>query len=233
MSTYVELTNELLRRLNEVPLDAAGDGFTTVRNVQAAAKDAINSSLREIYQNGQEWPFLKTVYTQTLTVATKEYSFPSGFSTVDWETFYLKKHSTQENQPRVLKPLTYEDYTANYRSRDDEGDQTNGIAVPENVYQTFGESFGVTPLPDSDYEIEYVYWTIPSSLTEYDDSCVIPERFNHVILDGAMAYMMMFRSNAQAAAMYQQKFDMGIRSMKRILFDDEIYLRSTVIERPR
>mgnify|MGYP000645725933 CR=1 FL=1 len=44
MSTYVQLTNELLRRLNEVPLDTAGDGFTTVRNVQAAAKDAVNSS---------------------------------------------------------------------------------------------------------------------------------------------------------------------------------------------
>ena len=58
MSTFVQLTNELLRRLNEVPLDTAGDGFDTVRNVQSAAKDAINSSLREIYQNGQEWPFL-------------------------------------------------------------------------------------------------------------------------------------------------------------------------------
>ena len=41
MATYVALTNELLRRLNEVTLDIAGDGFGTVRNVQAAAKDAI------------------------------------------------------------------------------------------------------------------------------------------------------------------------------------------------
>ena len=233
MSTYVQLTNELLRRLNEVPLDTAGDGFTTVRNVQAAAKDAVNSSLREIYQNGQEWPFLKNTYTQTLTAGTRQYSFPADYSTVDWETFYLKKHSTQENQPRVLKPLTYEDYTTNHRPKDDEGDQTNGMTAPEHVYQTFGDAFGVTPIPDSDYEVEYTYWSIPSTFTEYNDTCVIPERFNHVILDGAMAYMMQFRSNAQSAGMHQQKFDFGIRSMKRILFDDEIYLRSTVIERPR
>lgn len=231
MSTFVQLTNELLRRLNEVPLDTAGDGFVTVRNVQSVAKDAINSSLREIYQNGQEWNFLKTTYTQTLTAGTREYNFPSNFSTVDWETFYLKKHSTQENAPRILKPMSYEEYLSNFRSSDDEGDQVNGEQAPERVFQTFDEKFGVTPIPNSDYEVEYVYWTTPSTLTAFDDVCAVPERFNHVILDGAMAYMMHFRSNEQSAAIHQSKFDSGIRSMKRILFDDKLYLRSTMIER--
>ena len=231
MSTYVELTNELLRRLNEVPLDIAGDGFGTVRNVQAAAKDAINSSLREIYQNGQEWPFLKTTYTQALTIGTREYSFPSDYSSVDWETFYLKKNTSQNNQPMVLKPMSYEEYISNFRPRDDQGDSVNGEASPERVYQTFGDKFGVTPIPNAAYEIEYTYWSIPASLSAYDDACSVPERFNHVILDGAMTYMMHFRSNAQAATMHQQKFDMGIRSMKRVLMDDELTVRSTVIER--
>ena len=48
MATYVTLVNELLRRLNEVTLDTAGDGFDSVRNVQALAKDAVNSSIRLI-----------------------------------------------------------------------------------------------------------------------------------------------------------------------------------------
>jgi hypothetical protein len=231
MSTFVQLTNELLRRLNEVPLDTAGDGFDTVRNVQSVAKDAINSSLREIYQNGQEWNFLKTTYTQTLTAGTREYNFPSDFSTVDWETFYLKKHSTQDNAPRILKPMSYEEYLSNFRPSDDEGDQVNGEQAPERVFQTFDEKFGVTPIPNSDYEVEYVYWTTPSTLSAFDDACAVPERFNHVILDGAMAYMMHFRSNEQSAAIHQSKFDSGIRSMKRILFDDKLYLRSTMIER--
>ena len=68
MATYVSLANEVLRRLNEVQIDAAGDGFDTLRNVQALAKDAINSSIRRILQDGQEWPFIKTTYTQTLQV---------------------------------------------------------------------------------------------------------------------------------------------------------------------
>ena len=230
MSTYVQLTNELLRRLNEVPLDAAGDGFDTVRNVQAAAKDSINSSIREIYQSGQEWPFLKTTYTQVLTAGTREYSFPSGYSSVDWETFYLKKHSSQENQPRVLKAIAYEEYVSRYRTVDDTG-SASGISAPELVYQTFGDNFGVTPIPNDAYEVEYVYWSVPASLSAYNDVCVIPERFNHVIIDGAMSYMMQFRSNSQSAAMHQEKFQQGIKAMKRVLFDDELRLRSTVISR--
>lgn len=231
MSTFVQLTNELLRRLNEVPLDTAGDGFDTVRNVQGAAKDAINNSLRRIYQAGQEWPFLKNTYTQVLSAATRTYDFPSTYSSVDWETFYIKKHSSKQNYPKTLPVISYEEYVQNHRSLDDLGNQVTGISNPLFVYQTYGDAFGVTPLPDTDYEIEYVYWNVPSDLSAYDDVCVVPERFNHVIIDGAMTYMMAFRSNEQSASIHEQKFDQGIRAMRRILLDDELRLRSTVIER--
>lgn len=230
MSTYVQLTNELLRRLNEVPLDTAGDGFDTVRNVQSVAKDAINSSLRQIYQNGQEWPFLKTTYTQTLTSGTRLYNFPSDYSSVDWDTFYLKRLDSQGNDPRVLSPLSFENYTIEYRPLDDRGG-TSSQSAPVYVYQTYGDEFGVTPIPNQAYEIEYVYWTVPEDLTNYSDVCVVPRRFDHITLDGAMSYMMLFRSNDQASAMHQQKFENGIKAMKRVLFDDELRLNSTVRQR--
>ena len=54
MATYLDLTNELLRRLNEVQMDSTD--FATARNVQALAKDAINASIREILHSAQEWP---------------------------------------------------------------------------------------------------------------------------------------------------------------------------------
>ena len=44
MATFINLTNELLRRLNEVQITESE--FTAVKNVQALAKDAINSSIR-------------------------------------------------------------------------------------------------------------------------------------------------------------------------------------------
>ena len=233
MATYVALTNELLRRLNEVTLDIAGDGFDSVRNVQALAKDAINSSVRLILQDGQEWPFLKTTYTQTLTIGTREYSFPSDYSSADWDTFYLKKLSSVGNSPMNLKAMSYEEYIQNFRAADDEGDTVNGDGAPVRVYQTLGESFGITPTPNAAYEIEYVYWSYPADMSLYDDVCIIPDRFKHVLIDGAMMFMMRFRSNEQSAAMHQKNFEDGIKSMRRVLMDDPLSVRSTVVARSR
>jgi len=231
MATYVTLVNELLRRLNEVTLDTAGDGFDTVRNVQALAKDAINNSIRNILQTGQEWPFLKVTYTQTLTAGTRLYDFPADFASVDWDTFYIKQLDSTSNTPSFLPTISFEEYTQRYRGLDDQADSGSGISAPQRVYQTYESKFGLTPVPDNAYEIEYVYWKFPADLVLFNDTCLIPDRFNHVLIDGAMMYMMRFRSNDQSAAIHQQNFDNGIRSMRRILMDDPLDIRSTVVQR--
>jgi len=230
MATYVVLTNQLLIRLNEVTLDTAGDGFTTVRNVQALAKDAINNSIRNIIQTGQEFPFLKTTNTQTLSAGTRQYSFPDDYSSADWETFYIKKLTSVDNTPMHLPSITYDEYIQKYRHFDDTGDAT-GISAPTLIYQTNEEKFGLTPIPDNSYEIEYVYWKFPSDLSAFNDTSVIPDRFNHVVIDGAMMYMMRFRSNEQSAAMHQQNFEDGIKAMRRVLVDEQLRVRSTVVDR--
>lgn len=233
MATYVSLVNELLRRLNEVTLDIAGDGFDSVRNVQALAKDAINSSVRLILQDGQEWPFLKTTYTQALTAGTRLYDFPADYSSADWDTFYLKVLTSVSNTPGQLKTISYEDYIQNYRASDDTGNLVEGDGPPDLIYQTFGEQFGVTPVPDAAYEIEYVYWSYPDDMVSYNDVCIIPDRFKHVLIEGAMMFMMRFRSNEQSAAMHQKSFEDGIKSMRRVLMDDVLYVRSTVVSHGR
>jgi len=229
MATYVTLVNELLRRMNEVTLDTAGDGFDSVRNVQALAKDAVNSSIRLILQDGQEWPFLKTTFTQALTVGTRQYDFPADYSSTDWDTFYLKKLSSENNSPMPLSVVSYEQYIQNVRPSDDTGDQVNGDGPPALVYQTLGTAFGVSPIPNAAYEIEYVYWKFPTDLTAFNDVSIIPDRFKHVVIDGAMMFMMRFRSNEQSAAMHQNNFEDGIKTMRRVLIDDTLFVRSTVV----
>ena len=231
MATYVALVNQLLTRLNEVTLATTGSGFTDVRNVQALAKQAVNNSIRNILQTGQEWPFLKTTYTQTLTAGTRLYDFPADFATVDWDTFYIKKLGSASNTPSFLPTISFEEYTQRYRGLDDQADSGSGISVPQRIYQTYESKFGVTPVPNDAYQIEYVYWTFPADLTAHDDTAVIPDRFNHVVVDGAMMYMMRFRSNDQSAALHQQSLQEGIRSMRRILMDDPLDIRSTVVQR--
>ena len=225
MATFLNITNELLRRLNEVTIDQ--DDFAGVRNVQALAKDSVNSSVRKIIQSAQEWPFTLTTYEQTLTAGTREYDFPADMSSVDWESFYIKQLASRTNTPQRLPVIPYTEYLESYRPSDETGDTGSGIGVPVRVYQTQEEKFGVTPSPNDAFVIEYKYWTFPTSMTSFDDVCIIPERFIHVVIDGAMMYMMRFRSNEQSAAIHQNDFVEGIKMMRRVLVDDNLSLRST------
>jgi hypothetical protein len=230
MATFVALTNELLVRLNEVTLATTGDGFASVRSVQALAKQAINNSIRNILQTGQEWPFLKTTQTQTLVAGTRQYDFPADYSSADLDTFYIKKLTSVDNTPMHLPVITFAEYTQTYRHFDDTGNQS-GISTPTLVYQTNEEKFGVTPIPDNVYEVEYVYYKFPAELSAFDDTAIIPDRFKHVLIDGAMMYMMRFRSNEQSAAMHQKNFEDGIKMMRRVVMDEPLRARSTVVER--
>ena len=223
MANYVSLVNQALRRVNEVELDTGGDGFGDVRNLQALAKDAINSAIREILQNSQEWPFTLTTYTQTLV-----YDFAPDASKIDWDTIYLKRLSSKGNRPARLPVITYEDYIRKYRSDEDVSGE-RGYSLPTIAYQTQDMKFGITPLPDAVYEVEYRYWSYPSDLISYDDVCIIPDRFNTVVVDGAVMYLMRFRANEQSAALHQQKFEDGMDNMRRLLLDLPLYVRSSVV----
>jgi hypothetical protein len=229
-TTFLSLVNKVLVRLNEVTLDPAGAGFDSVRNVQALAKEAVNSSVRMILQDGQEWPFLKNTQTQVLTAGTRMYSFPSDFSVVDWDTFYLKRLTAKNNIPTPLKVISYENYTVNYRSQEELAD-VDGRDSPQIVYQTYESKFGLTPVPDEAYEVEYVYWSAPLDMSTYNTECVIPSRFDHVILEGALMAMMRFRSNEQSAVAHQNNFETNLKAMRRVLLDEVPELRSTVIHR--
>ena len=231
-TTYLTLVNDLLRRLNEVTLAVSGDGFDTAKNVQAIAKDAINNAIREILQDGHEFPFLKTTTTQTLTAGTGTYDFPTDLASVDWDTFYLRALSSAGNSAKALSTIPFEQYVRFYKSVE-ENAGTGGRTVPSVIYQTSEEKFGVTPLPDAAYVIEYVYYKTPDELSAFSSTMIIPDRFKYIVIDGAMVYMMRFRSNEQSAQIHQQKFKEGVKSMRRLLLDDPLSVRSTVITRPK
>jgi len=233
-TTYITLVNDLLRRMNEVQLATSGDGFSTAKNVQSIAKDAINNSIREILQDGHQFPFLKVTKSQTLAAGTKTYDFPSDPDTasVDWDTFYLNELTSVSNSPKALPTISFEEYTQRYRAIEDTAG-TSGRAAPNLVYQTAEEKFGVTPIPDAAYIVDYVYYKTPSDLSAFDDTMIIPDRFKHIIIDGGMVYMMRFRSNEQSAQIHQQKFTEGIKTMRRLLLDDPIAIRSSMIIKPK
>jgi len=87
-TTYLILSNRILRELNEVEMTSSN--FSSSRGIQTAVKDFINKSVHDIYNEGAEIPLLHTTTTQALQVGDGEYDFPSNMRRVDFESFFLK-----------------------------------------------------------------------------------------------------------------------------------------------
>ncbi len=87
VSTYLQLTNRVIRRFNEVELTSSN--FAAATGFQGFVKDAINDAVQDINEAELEWPFNVNTQTDTLTRGIAEYTLPTGYRTADWDSFFL------------------------------------------------------------------------------------------------------------------------------------------------
>ena len=226
---YIGLVNEVNRRLNEVELTSTT--FNMATGFYGHVKDAVNAAIRDINQTHYEWPFNHILAEETLSAGITRYAFPNDAGSIDFDSFRIKRNSTLNNNTVKLTVVSYEDYLE--RSVDQEYDgSTDKRDVPASVFQAPSLEWGVTPAPDQAYEIAYEYYRIPVDLESQTDVPNIPERFRHTIIDGAMYYAYLFRSNEQAASLAKTKFEEGLKRMRIILVNRYSYVRSTAISQP-
>ena len=107
-TTFLQLVNQVNRRLNEVELTSTN--FASATGFYAHAKDAVNASIRYINQSEFEWPFNHTTKTQTLTANTSRYAFPTDCKVINFDTFRIKEDSTLGNATTRILPMAYEEY---------------------------------------------------------------------------------------------------------------------------
>ena len=87
-TTYLTLTNRVLRELNETELTSST--FSSSRGIQTAVKDFVNKGIHDIYNETGEIPLLYSRTSQDLTVGDNEYDFPTDFRKADMDSFVLK-----------------------------------------------------------------------------------------------------------------------------------------------
>ena len=87
-TTYLTLTNRVLRELNETELTSST--FSSSRGIQTAVKDFVNKGIHDIYNETGEIPLLYSRTSQDLTVGDNEYNFPADFRKADMDSFVLK-----------------------------------------------------------------------------------------------------------------------------------------------
>jgi hypothetical protein len=227
---FLGLVNDVNGRLNEVPLTAAN--FAAANGFYNQAKEAVNSAIMDIQQQQYEWPFNFVSQEEYLSTGVTRYAFPMDTRTIDMDSFRIKFDETLDSNTVKLKVISYEEYLEKYVDQEYNTD-TSLQGPPQYVFRAPGMEFGVVPAPDKDYEIVYEYYRINVSLLNATDVPAIPEIYRHVIVEGAMYYAYMFRSNEQAAVIAKSKFEQGIKNMRSILINRYEYVRSTALNRPQ
>jgi len=229
-STFIELTNTLLRRLNEVEIAVAD--FPSARGVQALAKDSIRSSIAKINQAEYAWPFNAAEHTQVLVPGQEEYSWPQYFKVADWNSFQLQGSTALNIEHTTLSFISRDEYYSRYRDLDDDTG-LSGRGVPEYVFPSHGNGYGVTPSPDKAYTLTFRYYMNYNDLQSSSDMPRVPETYENVIIEGALYHMYMFRDNPEAAGVAAQIYQQGIKEMQSILINQYNSIRDTRILRPR
>ena len=222
---FLGLVNDVSRRVNETPLTSAN--FANATGYFATAKDAVNSAIHTVNQDTFQWPFNYVEQEDTLTAGDLRYDWPTGSKSLDWNTFRIKRNDTFGNTTSRLAILDYEQYLSKHIDDEYNTSNTSIRNLPRTITPAPGYQFIVHPAPDNAYELVYEYYQTPIELELYSDVPGIPQDFRHILVDGAMYHVHIFRNNDQAASAALQKFQEGISQMRTIYVNRYEYARDT------
>lgn len=88
-TTFLTLVNNVLNELNEKALTSFSPGGVDIVGLQLFVKNAVLKASRDINNAELEWPFNYGSGSQLLTPGTQLYTLPSGFTSIDWDSFTL------------------------------------------------------------------------------------------------------------------------------------------------
>ena len=116
--TFLNLTNAVLARMNEVQLTSSN--FSDARGIQIQTQNAVNESIRYVNQREFNYPFNHATKTQTLTAGIVNYSLPTSTKSVDYNTFRIVKDTDLAVSGGKLSSLDYNEYVSGYITQEDE-----------------------------------------------------------------------------------------------------------------
>ena len=142
-TTYLTLTNSVLRELNETELTSST--FSSSRGIQTAVKDFINKSIHDIYNETGEIPLLYSRTTQDLTIGDNEYSFATDFRKADMDSFSMgpKELVTNGEFTSNISSWTTGDGSPSYTSSGNGRLNLNNSAAYQAINTTVNKTYKI------------------------------------------------------------------------------------------
>jgi hypothetical protein len=226
-TSYIDLCNQTLRRLNEVEIAEAD--FSSARGVQALVKDAVKAAVAKINQAEFGWPFNAAEETDTLIVGQTEYTWPQYFKVADWNSFQIQANDNLGAGYKTLKFIEQDEWYSDHR----DADYTAGITgrdMPEYIFPAHGNGYGVSPSPNKAYTLKFRYFMNYSDITNATDVTRIPESYDTVLIDGALYHLYMFKDNMESAQAAFISFEKGIKDLQTLYINNNVSIRDTRIK---
>lgn len=213
--TFLQLTNRVLKALNEVELDASN--FASADGFSQEAKDSVNAAIFDLYtEEDVRWPFAWAEASFNTVVGTNTYTPVADATSIDWNSFRVNTDAGNNISAEYLALQPYKTYLKT-RWKIDEELETGEYAKPRLVVRTAHNTIILSPVPDLVYSITYEYFAIPSALVASSDSVDIPDSFEQLIVDKALHYAYMFRDNIESAALVNKRYEDNVNKVRRIL----------------
>ena len=224
---FLGLVNDVNKKLNEVKLTTTN--FNDAIGFYDDAKNAVNNAIRTINLAEYNWPFNHITKSLVLTPDVIRYDYEPDAKSVSYTTFRIRGSGVFNNRTTSLWPIDYEQYLNDFSAMEYQADRYHSI--PTMVFRSPSMQFGILPPPDKAYTLDYEYYVLPSNLDAHDDVPTIPENCRYVIFNGAMVEAYLFRGDVEASQLAQEKFDQGIKDMRKMYINRHEYARSTSIIR--
>tara|TARA_B100001939_G_scaffold321921_1_gene311932 strand:+ start:949 stop:1716 length:768 start_codon:yes stop_codon:yes gene_type:complete len=242
-TTYLDITNEVLRELNEVPLTTSN--FGNAKGLQAFVKDTVNKAIFDIANEEPQLPFFSAGVSGSTdpfygnvtvdTVAgTRWYLLKTGssdittdYGSVDWDDFYLTTINVSgESAPYVsqgLKFLNLADWKRYYRDNENEDDaNSQNYGEPKYVIKSpDNRKFGLSPIPDKVYKVHFYAFNKPTALSAHGDTIVLPDQYKNVITARMRYYVWQFKESPQQAAFALEDYKKAMKYMKSNLVNPQ------------
>ena len=240
-TTYLDITNEVLRELNEIPLTSAN--FANAVGLQQFVKDAVNKSIFDIAnaepqlpffavgESGETDPFYGNVTVAT-TAGTRWYELKASssnvandYASIDWDDFYVTTINVSgESAPYVSKGLTFmtlADWKRYYRDAEnaDDADIQNHGEPKFIIKSPDSRKFGLSPIPDKVYNVHFYAFDKPTKLSAHGDTVIFPEQYVNVITSRMRYYVWQFKESPQQAAFALDDYKKELRQMKSNLMN--------------
>lgn len=150
-STFLELSNRVLKGFNEVPLTQST--FPSAVGFHADVKDAVNQAVFDIYTfQDTEWPFAWDDTTTTTVVGQTAYTKDASYVAIDWQSFKILRGSA------TAFTLTQTGGTATFTSTANHnfvtGDSITISGANETAYNVREASITVTGATTFTYSVD-------------------------------------------------------------------------------